>query len=87
MFYPFYSFGYTSSLTLEFECQKSSRLVKVFHEDRVDELLDDHSVLLAATAQDLGVGELVEAGCLAGAALLPLLVVQKEIVLSRLRFV
>ena len=76
MFYPFYSFGYTSSLTLEFECQKSSRLVKVFHEDRVDELLDDHGVLLAATAQDLGVGELVEAGCLADAAPLPLLVVQ-----------
>ena len=76
MFYPFYSFGYTSSLTLEFECQKSSRLVKVFHEDRVDELLDDHGVILPATAQDLGVGELVEAGCLAGAAPLPLLVVQ-----------
>ena len=87
MFYPFYSFGYTSSLTLEFECQKSSRLVKVFHEDRVDELLDDHGVILPATAQDLGVGELVEAGCLASASLFPLLVVQKEIVLSRLRFV
>ena len=46
--------------------------MKVFHEDRVDELLDDHGVLLAATAQDLGVGELVEAECLADAAPLPL---------------
>ena len=82
MFYPFYSFGYTSSLTLEFECQKSSRLVKVFHEDRVDELLDDHGVLLPAAAQDLGVGELVEAGCLAGAAPLPLLVVQTSFCLT-----
>ena len=82
MFYPFYSFGYTSSLTLEFECQKSSRLVKVFHADRVDELLDDHGVILPATAQDLGVGELVEAGCLAGAALLPLLVVQTSFCLT-----
>ena len=44
--------------------------MKVFHADRVDELLDDHGVILPATAQDLGVGELVEAGCLAGAALL-----------------
>ena len=61
--------------------------MKVFHEDRVDELLDDHGVLLAATAQDLGVGELVEAGRLAAAAPLPLLLVQKEIVSPRLSFV
>ena len=87
MFYPFYSFGYTSSLTLEFECQKSSRLVKVFHEDRVDELLDDHGVLLPAAAQEPGVGELVEAGRLAAAAPLPLLLVQKEIVSPRLSLV
>ena len=36
--------------------------VKVFHEDHVDELLDDHGVLLPAAAQEPGVGELVEAG-------------------------
>ena len=56
--------------------------VKVFHEDRVDELLDDHGVILPATAQDLGVGELVEAGCLADAAPLPLLVVQTSFCLT-----
>ena len=61
--------------------------MKVFHEDRVDELLDDHGVILPATAQDLGVGELVEAGCLAAAAPLLLLVVQKEIVSCLLDFV
>ena len=61
--------------------------MKVFHEDRVDELLDDHGVLLPAAAQEPGVGELVEAGRLAAAAPLPLLVVQKEIVSCLLDFV
>ena len=54
----------------------------MFHEDHVDELLYDHGVILHATAQDLGVGELVEAGCLAGAAPLPLLVVQTSFCLT-----
>ena len=55
-------------------------LVKVDIEDGVNQLSDDHRVLLSSSTEEAGVGELIQAGRLAAGTSFPFLLVKEQIV-------
>ena len=56
--------------------------VKVDIEDGVNQLPDDHRVLLSSSTEEAGVGELIQAGRLAAGTSFPFLLVKEQIVPS-----